>query len=156
MGAEFEIRTMAGALVQRAVTNTGGIITIPEISPGMYQVVETVAPYGFVLDANSQIVEVRAGESAVLRFVNYRIPSLVIEKVDGDGNPLSGAEFEVRTMAGALVHRGITNNSGVLTLPRLEPNMYQIFETRAPEGFVLNSNAQFVEVRAGENATLRL
>jgi len=45
-----------------------------------------------------------------LRFVNRRQPSIVIEKVDTDGNPLAGAEFEIRTLEGALVRRGVTKD----------------------------------------------
>ena len=154
-GAEFEIRTMAGALLHRVTTNHGGVAVVPQIAPGTYQVLETRSPDGFALDSNAQFVTMVAGESATLRFVNYRLPSLVIEKVDGDGNPLAGAEFEIRTMAGALVERVTTNSQGVATIARIEPNMYQVLEVRAPEGFVLDSNAQFVEVRAGQSATVR-
>ena len=64
--AEFEIRTMSGALVQRVTTNSAGVAVIAQIAPGIYQVVETRAPEGFVLDSNAQFVEVGAGDAATL------------------------------------------------------------------------------------------
>ena len=153
--AEFEIRTLDGALVQRVTTNIGGIATIAELPSGTYQVVETRAPLGFVLNSVAQIVTVGAGDSAVLRFINYRIPSLIIEKVDVDGNPLAGAEFEIRTLGGELIHRGVTNNGGLITIERLDPGTYQLIETRAPEGFVITEPARSITVVAGQTLVER-
>ena len=154
-GAEFEVRTLGGNLVSRVTTNIGGIVTTESIEPGSYSVTEVRAPQGFVLDANAQTFEIRVGETTTLRFVNRRHPSLIIEKVDEQGNPLAGAEFEVRTLGGNLVSRVTTNSGGIATIESIEPGSYSVTEVRAPQGFVLDANAQTFEIRAGETTTLR-
>ena len=154
-GAEFEVRTIPGTLVARVTTAQGGLATVTGLEPGSFQVTEVRAPSGFVLDSRTQTVEVRAGETATLRFVNHRQPSLIIEKVCTDGNPLQGAEFEIRTLGGNLVQRVTTAQGGLATVTGLEPGSFQVTEVRAPSGFVLDSRTQTVEVRAGETATLR-
>ena len=153
--AEFEVRRLDGGLVSRVVTNTGGTAIVERIEPGSYQILESRAPDGFVLDSAAQIAEIRAGETVTLRFVNRRTPSLIIEKVDEQGNPLANAEFEVRRLDGGLVSRVVTNTGGTAIVDSIVPGSYQILESRAPDGFVLDSSAQIAEIRAGETVTLR-
>jgi len=154
-GAEFEVRTLSGALVHRGTTNNGGIITIAGLEPGAFTITETRAPQGFVITEPARTVTIAAGQNVVERFVNHRQPSLIIEKVDTDGNPLAGAEFEVRTLGGQLVHRAVTNQGGLITIPYLTPGSYQVIETRAPEGFVITEPARAIEIFAGQTVTER-
>ncbi|MCL1999739.1 MAG: SpaA isopeptide-forming pilin-related protein [Turicibacter sp.] len=154
-GAVFEVRTIAGTRVAEVITNQGGIATVTGLQPGAYEVIETRAPAGFVLDSVSQMVQLQAGQTATVRFVNFPAPSLIIEKVDGDGNPLANAEFEVRTLDGELVERVVTSQGGMATLPNLEPGTYVVTETRAPPGFVITEPSQTVVMAAGQSQTLR-
>jgi len=154
-GAVFEVRTIHGELIAEVTSNNGGVAIVPQLPPGVYEITETRPPQGFMITERSRVIEVFAGQTRRERFVNYRIPGLVIEKVDTDGNPLQGAEFEIRTMADALIVRVTTNNNGVAIVPQIEAGTYQVLEVRAPEGFVLDSVAQIVTVEPGETATLR-
>jgi len=154
-GAEFEVRRLNGELVVRGVTNQGGLFTVPNLAPGAYEVIETRPPAGFVVTEPSRAIEIVAGQTRTERFINHRQPSLTIEKVDEDGNPLAGAEFEIRRPNGELVHRGTTNNGGILTVPNLAPGTYIIEETRAPQGFVITELARTVEFIAGEGRVER-
>ena len=154
-GAVFEVRTLTGALVAEVTTDNGGIAVVPQLAPGVYTITETRAPAGFEIVERARVIEIFTGQVRRERFVNYRTPPLIIEKVDVDGTPLANAEFEVRRMDGGVVHRGVTNNAGIITLPQLSPGMYQVIETRAPQGFVLDANPQFIDVRAGQSATVR-
>jgi len=154
-GAWFRVSRQNGELVGYFTSPASGMINIPNLSAGWYFVEETQAPTGFVISQGGQSVEVRPNSSAQVTFVNYRMPSLIIEKVCDQGNPLAGAEFEVRTLGGNLVARVTSNSGGVATIESIEPGSYSVTEVRAPQGFILDSNAQTFEVRAGETTTLR-
>ena len=149
-GAEFEIRNPNGELILRAVTNNGGLIHVPNLTPGTYIIEETRAPEGFVITEPSRVVQITAGQTRTERFINYRAPSLIIEKVDPNGNPLANAEFEIRRLNGELVYRLITNQGGLITIAHLLPGTYIIEETRAPEGFAIVEPARAIEVVAGQ------
>jgi len=82
-------------------------------------------------------------------------PSLIIEKVDTEGNPLTNAEFEVRRTDGALVTRGVTNRGGMLSVANLAPGAYEVTETRAPQGFAIAKLARVIEITANQTATER-
>ena len=154
-GAEFEVRRLNGELVHRAVTNNGGIITIPQLDPGALTITESRPPQGFVITEPSRTIEIVAGQTLTERFVNHRAPSLIIEKVDEQGNPLSGAEFEIRRLNGELVRRVVTNNGGMAVIDVLEPSAYQITETRAPDGFAITELSRAVQIVAGQTLTER-
>jgi len=154
-GAEFEMRTLAGALIHRATTNNGGVITIAQLDPMAVVLTETRAPEGFVITEPSRTVEITAGQTLVERFVNHRAPALIIEKVDEQGHPLAGAEFEIRRLNGELVHRIVTNNGGTAVIDVLEPGAYQILETRAPDGFAIVEPNRAIQIVAGQTLTER-
>ena len=153
--AEFEVRTLSGALLHRGTTTSGGVITIAQINPQAVSITEVRAPQGFVITEPSRIVEIVAGETRVERFVNHRAPALIIEKVCVDGNPLGNAEFEVRRLNGELVHRVVTNSGGLAVIDVLYPGAFQILETRAPEGFVITEPSRAIEIVAGQTLTER-
>ena len=154
-GAEFEVRTLSGALIHRGVTNNGGIITIAQLDPMALTITETRAPEGFVITEPSRTIEIVAGQTLVERFVNHRAPALIIEKVCEQGNPLAGAEFEIRRLNGELVHRVTTNNGGMAVIDVLEPGAYQILETRAPDGFAIVEPSRAIQIVAGQTLTER-
>lgn len=153
-GARFRVTLQNGAAIGEFTTAASGMVNVPNLQSGWYIIEEVQAPQGFVMERGNQLVEVRANAAQTVTFVNHRIPTLVIEKVDNNGAPLSGAEFEVRTLAGALVTR-LTSNSGGIATTTVEPGSYVVTEVHAPRGFVLDSNAQPFEARPGETTTLR-
>ena len=154
-GAEFEVRTLSGTLVHRGVTNNGGIISIARLEPGAFTITETRAPAGFVITEPSRTIEIVAGQTLTTRFINHRSPALIIEKVCENGEPLAGAEFEVRRLNGELVHRVVTNNGGVAIIDELAPGAYELIETRPPEGFAVVEPSRAIQIVAGETRVER-
>jgi len=154
-GATFEVRTLAGALVAEVVTNQGGLAIVPGLNPGAFEVIETVPPAGYVIVARSRVVEFVAGQSVTVRFVNLRQPGLVIEKVDENGLPLAGAEFELRTAGGQLLHRVTTNQGGIAAIEGLATGTFVLTETRPPQGFEVVEVSRTIEFVAGESRTER-
>ena len=78
-------------------TDENGEIRIPGLKPGKSVVVtETRAPDGFILDTQSQTVQIKEGRTVSLTFKNQPKGALIIQKRDSaTGQPLPGAEFRV-------------------------------------------------------------
>jgi len=154
--AEFRVVNSSGAVVGTANglfrTNAQGEILIPNLPPGSYVITEVSAPSGFILDSTPQTIRVNAtGQIYRLEFTNRPVGGLTLEKVDDNGRPLAGAEFELRRPDGSLVGRQTTNNSGVAIFPGLAPGVYVITEVRAPAGYMIIEGPRTIELRAGEN-----
>jgi len=151
VGARFRVREIGGSFSEYVTTAVGGVASLT-VPVGTLEIVEVQAPAGFVVVEPARTVVSRAGEHRVETFVNHRIPSLIIEKLDIQGNPLQGAEFEVRRISdNALITRVTTNQSGVATVGEIAPGSYQVLEVRAPQGFVLDSLAQNFTVNGWAN-----
>ena len=154
-GGRFEVRRQNGQLIGEFVTPVSGMISIPNLGSG-WVTVEQVAPApNHVMTDTGRSVEVATNTVARAHFVNIRRPALIIEKVDTEGNPLQGAEFEVRTIAGALVYRGVTCCGGVITIDRLEPMALVLTESRAPSGFAITEPSRKIEIVAGQTLVER-
>ena len=156
--AEFKIAYADGTLIGDSNgifrTDENGEIRISGLKPGKSVVVtETRAPDGFILDTQSQTVQIKEGRTVSLTFKNTPKGALIIQKRDSETNkPLSGAEFRVTTAAGCevglngvigdstLTQNGIftTDSSGEIRITNLIPGAYVITEIKAPEGYVMD------------------
>ena len=97
-------------------TDVNGEIRIEGLKPGKSVIVtETKAPDGFLIDTQSQTVQIKEGRTVSLTFANQPKGKLIIQKRDSaTGQPLSGAEFRVTTAAGCEV--GLDGVIGTATL----------------------------------------
>ena len=156
--AEFKVMYADGTLIGDSNgvyrTDENGEIRISGLKPGKSVVVtETRAPDGFILDTQSQTVQIKEGRTVSLTFKNTPKGALIIQKRDSETNkPLPGAEFRVTTAAGCevglngvigdstLTQNGIftTDSSGEIRITNLIPGAYVITEIKAPEGYVMD------------------
>ena len=72
--------------------------------------------------------------------------SLTIKKVDGNNNPLAGANIEVRRVITNQVVASFTTNTKDYTISNLLPGEYTIKETSAPSGYELNTSTYNVVI----------
>lgn len=150
-GAIFEIRSMSGDVVERVTTGANGVATTGLLEASWYRIVEVKAPDGYILNEEEQMVEVKLNTPASVDFFNVKQKGITIHKVDALTNdPLAGATFDVRTAADKLIESYTTDASGVITTKALDPGVYTIVETKAPDGYVLNEEKVTVEVVEGE------
>lgn len=86
-------------------TDEHGEIRVPGLKPGKSVIVtETRAPDGYLIDTQSQTVQIKEGRTVSLTFKNQPKGKLIIQKRDSaTGQPLPGAEFRVTTAAGCEV-----------------------------------------------------
>lgn len=164
-GATFKVTTSDGSFVAqgggttssngRYTTDRNGQIHIYGLQPGTYVVTEETAPDGYLLDAPSQTVEVKANDTQTLTFYDTPIGGLIITKVDADsGKRLEGAQMEVRKMNGELIGSYYTDQNGNIQLSELDSGWYVVVEVKAPKGYLLDSTPQQVEVKDGATTTL--
>ena len=156
--AEFKITYADGTLIGDANgifrTDEHGEIRVPGLKPGKSVIVtETKAPDGYIIDTQSQTVQVKEGRTVSLTFKNQPKGKLIIQKRDSaTGQPLPGAEFRVTTAAGCevgldgmigtstLTQNGIftTDGQGEITITNLAPGAYVLTEIKAPTGYVMD------------------
>jgi len=183
--AEFKITYADGTLIGDSngifLTDEHGEIRIPGLKPGKSVIVtETRAPDGYIIDTQSQTVQIKEGRTVSLTFKNQPKGKLIIQKRDSTtGQPLPGAEFRVTTAAGCevgldgvigtatLTQNGIftTDGQGEITITNLAPGAYVLTEIKAPTGYVMdrastnvvigkNSDTQTVIVKNSKAGTL--
>ena len=156
--AEFKITYADGTLIGDSNgifrTDEHGEIRVPGLKPGKSVIVtETKAPDGYIIDTQSQTVQIKEGRTVSLTFKNQPKGKLMIQKRDSaTGQPLPGAEFRVTTAAGCevgldgvigsstLTQNGIftTDGQGEITITNLAPGAYVINEIKAPTGYVMD------------------
>ena len=153
-GATFKITTSDGKAIATEVTNTSGQITLPSLDAGKYVVVETVAPAGYEIDSVSKTVVVKDNETATLDVVNAKLTGLTIEALDGNGQPLDGAAFELRDSNNNVVDT-YTAVNGVVVIPALAPGKYTVNETTVPSGWTAVTLSQNVTITVSGDATLK-
>ncbi|MBR0280687.1 MAG: hypothetical protein IJQ81_03730, partial [Oscillibacter sp.] len=132
------------------VTDENGRFVISDLIPGLSVTVkETEAPEGYVLDSTPQTIRMRSGISAqTLTFYNAPKGSISVRKLDAvTEQPLAGAEFKVTTAngipldndGGKISTNGIyrTDDNGQFLITKVQPGIYTLTETKAPDGYIL-------------------
>ena len=173
--AEFKIIYADGSVIGDSNgiyrTDENGEIRITGLKPGKSVVVtETQAPAGFILDTQSQTVQVKEGKTVSLTFKNQPKGQLIVQKRDSlTGHPLPGAEFRVTTAAGCevgldgvigtstLTQNGLftTDSNGEIRITNLAPGAYVLTETKAPAGYVMDAPSTNVVIGAnGDTQTV--
>ncbi|WP_271000814.1 SpaA isopeptide-forming pilin-related protein [Listeria seeligeri] len=143
-GAEFKLVNSAGATVQEKLsTDADGILSISQLKFDTYQLIETKAPAGYVLDDTPVEFTLDSTHQAIsVTKENTTIKgSVSLTKTDSaTAAVLAGAEFELQDSTGKTLQTGLTTNEqGILTVTDLELGDYQLVETKAPAGYVLDN-----------------
>ena len=168
--AEFKITYADGTVIGDSNgifrTDENGEIRIEGLQPGKSVIVtEVKAPPGFIIDTQSQTIQIKEGRTSVLTFKNQPRGKLIIQKRDSQTNEvLPGAEFRVTTTAGcevgldgvigtsSLTSNGIftTDAQGEIRISNLAPGAYVINEIKAPDGgYVIDTPSTNVVIGQG-------
>lgn len=119
-GAQFEITSMdsGSSFKTTGTTDESGYLRVSLPRAGSYQVKETKAPDGYVIDVdgsgnNVLFIEVARGETKSLDIPNDKKGGLTIVKRDAqDGRLLSGATFRITHIDTGETKEGVTDAKG--------------------------------------------
>ncbi|MGL4697506.1 Spy0128 family protein [Enterococcus larvae] len=146
-GAEFELQYPNGDVVEgyeTITTDANGEATIENLEAGSYQVVETKAPTGYVIDTTPitfEVTEESTDGQTLTKKNKLEEKGVVLKKVDSATQKvLKGAEFELRDeKSNVIKEKLITDENGLIYLGDLEPGNYQFVETKAPQGYQIDT-----------------
>ena len=166
--AEFKVMYADGTLIGDSNgifrTDENGEIRIEGLAPGKSVIVtEVKAPPGFLIDTQSQTIQIKEGRTVSLTFKDQPKGKLIVQKRDQNNQPLSGAEFRITTAAGCevgldgvigtntLTQNGIfvTDAQGEIRISNLAPGAYVLTEIKAPDGYVMDSPSTNVVIGTG-------
>lgn len=155
-GAEYGLFTEAGDQVATDWTDDNGRIEFTGVLYGKYYVKELTAAKGYAIDAEEHHFEItreNAGDAQGLRLTDaQKGATLTVIKLDAEGHQrLEGAEFDVEKADGTLVEHIATDDLGEARIRDLAWGDYTVTETRAPKGFVLDTEPKSFTV-GRENA----
>lgn len=133
------VRVSDNSIIDEWTTNNKAH-SIRGVVPGKYKVIEISAPNGYTL-SNSEIPVTITGEEKEAKTVTFYNSNnqVVINKVDEEGNPLSGAKLRVVNSNGTVIDT-FTTAEEPHTLNKLDYGTYYVEEVEAPSGYTLNKN----------------
>ena len=154
-----ETEFTADTAILTTVTVEHGYFHFTQVPYGNWIVREIAAPDGYVLsDTQYPVTIAEDGTALAIQITNVRILGAVqLTKVDKDypENKLTGAEFQVyrdtngdRKLDADDEHLGALTeiSTGIYQMDKLVYGGYFVQETKAPDGFYLDSNAYYFEI----------
>ncbi|MBO5130287.1 MAG: hypothetical protein J6B95_08095, partial [Oscillospiraceae bacterium] len=153
-GVEFKIAGCNGCEYPAGTytTDSNGTIHLKSVPSGCYEIFETKAKDGYLLDDTVHTVKVESGKCKEVTFENTPLGDLVIKKMDAvTKEPLAGAIFRVTTADGAAVGNTggeyRTDERGYISISDVEPSSVIVSEVQAPEGYLLDDTPKTIEIK---------
>ncbi|MBF0019007.1 hypothetical protein HAX41_02500 [Enterococcus faecalis] len=156
-GAEFQWKDTVTGKTGTVTVGTDGTITIPNLSVNRtYEITETKAPTGYVLDKTVHKVTLTSEQANKVVTVTVdnvaQKGSIKIVKQDKDSKKrLTGAEFQWKDTVTGKTGTVTVGTDGTVTIPNLSVNRtYEITETKAPTGYVLDKTVHKVTLTTAQ------
>ncbi|MDV7776355.1 SpaA isopeptide-forming pilin-related protein [Enterococcus faecalis] len=156
-GAEFQWKDTVAGKTGTVTVGTDGTITIPNLSVNRtYEITETKAPTGYVLDKTVHKVTLTTAQAnkvvTVIIENTAQKGSIKIVKQDKDSKKrLTGAEFQWKDTVAGKTGTVTVGTDGTITIPNLSVNRtYEITETKAPTGYVLDKTVHKVTLTTAQ------
>ncbi|OOP50332.1 MSCRAMM family protein [Enterococcus faecalis] len=156
-GAEFQWKDTVTGKTGTVTVGTDGTITIPNLSVNRtYEITETKAPVGYVLDKTVHKVTLTTAQANKVVTVTIdnvaQKGSIKIVKQDKDSKKrLTGAEFQWKDTVTGKTGTVTVGTDGTITIPNLSVNRtYEITETKAPVGYVLDKTVHKVTLTSAQ------
>ena len=147
----IEIYSENDELIFTGRTDEEGKIVIEELPVGKYYILEKEAPVGYVLNEEKMYFEIKEnGEVVKSTMKDEKIKGkLEFSKVDfSTEEPLPNTLIEIYNAENdELVFTGRTDEEGKIVIEELEYGKYYILEKEAPEGYTLNEEKMYFEIK---------
>ena len=146
-----------GQVVGEYTTDDSGIIFIPNLEAGTYDVQEISAPPQYVVDSTVHRVTLEAGKIGEITLRNSIKPTLRIVKVDSvTKGPIEGVTFEVRVTDGGKIGDYVTDENGEIFVTGLQAGVnYTIREIATLPGYVLDETPKQITLEANKVTTVQ-
>ncbi|WP_279259837.1 SpaA isopeptide-forming pilin-related protein, partial [Enterococcus faecalis] len=156
-GAEFQWKDTVTGKTGTVTVGTDGTVTIPNLSVNRtYEITETKAPTGYVLDKTVHKVTLTTAQANKVVTVTVdnvaQKGSIKIVKQDKDSKKrLTGAEFQWKDTVTGKTGTVTVGTDGTVTIPKLSVNRtYELTETKAPAGYVLDKTVHKVTLTTAQ------
>ncbi|WP_033597278.1 MSCRAMM family protein, partial [Enterococcus faecalis] len=156
-GAEFQWKDTVTGKAGTVTVGTDGTITIPNLYVNRtYEITETKAPVGYVLDKTVHKVTLTTAQANKVVTVTVdnvaQKGSIKIVKQDKDSKKrLTGAEFQWKDTVTGKTGTVTVGTDGTITISNLSVNRtYEITETKAPVGYVLDKTVHKVTLTTAQ------
>ncbi|MGL3116390.1 SpaA isopeptide-forming pilin-related protein [Enterococcus faecalis] len=156
-GAEFQWKDTVTGKTGTVTVGIDGTITIPNLAVNRtYEITETKAPTGYVLDKTVHKVTLTTAQANKVVTVTVdnvaQKGSIKIVKQDKDSKKrLTGAEFQWKDTVTGKTGTVTVGTDGTVTIPNLSVNRtYEITETKAPTGYVLDKTVHKVTLTTAQ------
>ena len=155
-GVRFEVRKVNDEIVGTYITDSDGVIYLPEIESGWYTVTELKAAPGYLLDTASHRIEVKDGQTATLEITNHKSSRILLHKVDKDtGKGIYGAVFLLYDSNHNPIGEYVTDQDGYIYADDgLADGRYYLREIKAADGYVLDPELKTIYLRYGSTTEI--
>ena len=165
-GTVFLVKTADGHSVAEVTTGPDGSVTVPNLLPMVYEVIEKSVPSPYLLDADPQLVTLYPNRDRDVYFENHKAPTIEIIKENSITHErLANVRFQV-WYASNDTETGEYNDLGVFTTDEngrieltgpangLRDGWFRVKELEPPTGFsIKDSDTQEVFIPAGMGHT---
>ena len=147
----IEIYTEEDELVFSGRTDEEGKIVIERLPQGKYYILEKEAPEGYRLNEEKMPFEIKENGEVIKSTMKDEdiTGTLEFTKLDfSNDNPLPNTLIEIYNAdTDELVFSGRTDDNGTITIEKLKYGKYYILEKEAPEGYELNPERMYFEIK---------
>ena len=131
-------------------TDENGKITIRNLEYGDYYFLEKEAKEGYVLNDEKMYFSIKEDGKVIKSDVKNRkiIGSIEITKIDvSTSETLPNTLLSIYNMNDELIFSNRTDENGKIVINNLEYGKYYIIESEAPEGYLINDEKMFFEIK---------
>ncbi|MFD1417608.1 SpaA isopeptide-forming pilin-related protein [Companilactobacillus keshanensis] len=156
-GAVYELSDYKGNVIMSSVTtDDNGQFSIHDLPAGNYVLKEVKPPDGYQSNPNEITFSITGNSSVPIDLSQSDVltrASLGLTKYASDtGKPLAGAVYNLLDSDGNTVYYGLkTDENGSIKVTDLRLGKYSLVETKAPDGYQLNSSPINFDLTKGDD-----